>query len=137
MNEVNAINDCGVVSKRKYMVEILSATGIYMLVTVASILWLKLRQPAAPWKYLIAAAPVLPAMLIPAAVVRCFRMMDEFQQKVHLEGLAFGFTGSAVLTLALGFLENAGIPRLSWTWVWPVMSGCWVVGLLLARARYK
>ncbi len=137
MANANALNGCGVPNSKKYLVETLSATGIYVLVVIGSVLWLKLGHPSAPWKYLIAAAPVLPAMLIPATVVRCFRAMDEFQQKVQLEGLAFGFTGSAVLTLAFGFLEGAGMPRISWTWVWPVMSVCWVIGLLVARARYK
>ncbi len=137
MNNARSASECGLPSNKKYITQVLVATGVYCLVTVASILWLKLGHPASPWKYLIAAAPVFPAMLIPAAAVRCFREMDEFQQKLHLESLAFGFTGSAVLTLALGFLENAGVPRLSWTWVWPVMSICWLAGLVLARARYK
>jgi ABC-type cobalamin transport system permease subunit len=137
MNDAETNNECRTGLSKKFYLQFAVAIAVYSMVLVGSIYWLKLGHPASPWKWLIAVMPVFPAILIPAAVVRFFRDLDEFQQKVQLEGLAFGFTGAAVLTLAFGFLENAGMPRLSWVWVWPVMSVCWVAGILFAIARYK
>ena len=55
----------------------------------------------------------------------------------QLESLAFGFAGAAALTLTYGFLQNAGLPEVSWIWVWPVMAVCWIIGSLIARRRYR
>jgi hypothetical protein len=98
--------------------------------------WLH-RNPEAPWKYAIAVLPVLPALWIPLAVVRLFREVDELQKQIQLEGLAFGFAAAAVLTFTYGFLQNAGLPDVSWIWVWPVMAVCWLVGLTAAKRRYR
>ena len=66
-----------------------------------------------------------------------FRELDELQRRIQLEGLAFGFTATAVLTLSYGFLQNAGLPQVNWVWVWPVMGACWSLGLAIARRRYR
>jgi hypothetical protein len=121
---------------RKYLVRILGATLLYAAALVLSIRWLQ-HNPPAPWKYPIAILPVLPALLIPVAAAHFFRVMDEMQRRIQLEGLAFSSIATAVLTLTYGFLGNAGLPQLSWVWVWPVMGVCWAVGLALARRRYQ
>jgi hypothetical protein len=115
---------------------ILGATLLYAAALVLSIRWLQ-HNPPAPWKYPIAILPVLPALLIPVAAAHFFRVMDEMQRRIQLEGLAFSSVATAVLTLTYGFLGNAGLPQLSWVWVWPVMGVCWAVGLALARRRYQ
>jgi len=121
---------------RKYFLECIGAFCLYALILVISLLWLK-HHPAAPWKYLIATLPVLPALLIPATVVRYFRRQDELWQKVQLEGMAFGFMAAAVVTTTIGFLENAGLRRPSWLFVWSVMAACWTIGLFRASRRYR
>ena len=79
------------------------------------------------WRYPLALSPVLPASAALLAFVRFFRAMDELEQRMHLEGLAFAFGASALATFAYGFLEGAGFPHLNWTFVWPVWpcSGEW------------
>jgi hypothetical protein len=121
---------------RRYIIGVLSAMTLYAVVLVISLRWLH-HNPEAPWKYAIAVLPVLPILWVPVAAVRFFRTMDELQKQIHLEGLAFGFTCAAVLTITYGFLQNAGLPEVSWVWVWPVMAVCWVVGLVAARWRYR
>jgi hypothetical protein len=122
---------------RKYVLEILGITAVYCAVVVAAMLWLKSRQPHAPWKYLIAGLPVLPALLYPAAILSYFHNVDELQQKIYMESFAFGFLMTAILTLAYGFMETAGLPRLSWIHIWPLMAVCWAIGLVVANVRYK
>jgi Na+/melibiose symporter-like transporter len=123
-------------ARKQYLERLLMAIVAYAIVLFVSIRWLR-GSPAAPWKYPIALLPVFPALFIPAVVVSFFREMDELQKKIQLEALAFGFTGAAVLTLSYGFLQNAGLPDVSWVWVWPVMGACWGVGLIAANRRYR
>lgn len=137
MNDVDTSKECAGSSVRRYVLEILGATVIFCAVVVAAMMWLKLRRPHAPWKYVIAGLPVLPALLYPTTVLRLFRNLDELQQKMQLESLAFAFTGTAVLTLAYGLMESAGLPRMSWSYIWPLMAVLWTIGLAVAHARYK
>jgi hypothetical protein len=110
--------------------------AVYVVFLFLSLRWLG-RHPSAPWIYGIALLPVLPTLFVPMSVVRYLREIDELQRKIQLEALAFAFTGTALTTLSYGFLENAGLPDLSWVWVWPLMALLWVVGLVVAKKRYS
>lgn len=103
-------------------------------------LWLALAVmksvPGSAWRYVLVLLPMLPAAGIAAAVMRQIRRMDELQRRIQLEALAFGFAGTAFLTLGYGFLELAGLPSLSMFVVWPLMAALWVLGLALASRRY-
>jgi hypothetical protein len=81
--------------------------------------------------------PYCPALAALVAFLRFFRGVDELEQRIHLEGFAFAFGGSALATFAYGFLEGVGFPHLNWTFVWPVMGAFWAVGNILARKRYR
>jgi hypothetical protein len=75
------------------------------------------------------------AVILP---VRSIRALDEMQQRIQLEALAFAFAGTGVLTTMYGFLTNAGTPAIDWgTYVWPLMVLLWVVGVILAHRRYR
>jgi len=63
--------------------------------------------------------------------------MDELQRRIHLEALGFAFGATAILTFAYGFLENAGLPRLSYIWILPAMVVLWGVGAAVASWRYR
>jgi Na+/H+-dicarboxylate symporter len=120
----------------KYATLLTTSFALYAAALVVSLLWLK-ADPQVPWKYLIAILPVLPAMGIPVAVIRFIQSMDEIQLRLQLESLAFGFAATAIVTFTYGFLQNAGLPDVSWVWVWPVMAMCWIIGQLAARWRYR
>ena len=62
--------------------------------------------------------------------------MDELQQRLEVEALAFAFGGTALITFAYGFLQDAGFPDLNWFYVWPLMGGLWIVGGFIARRRW-
>jgi hypothetical protein len=118
-----------------------SAEALYRRLCVCGDPWFSIHQlrhnPSLPWKYGIAVLPVVPLLFVPVAVVQFLREQDELQRKMQVEALAIGFTASAVITLTYGFLENAGVPRLSWVWVWPVMAFFWCIGLVVAHRRYR
>src|SRR5258708_1311303 len=121
---------------RRYVLELTAALASYAIVLVGSIKLLGYCGKTV-WRYPVALAPVLPALTIVFVFLRLFRGVDELEQRIHLEALAFAFAGSAVATFAYGFLENAGFPRLNWTFVWPVMCVFWIVGGAIARYRYR
>ena len=121
---------------RRYTVVVLSAMALYTLALVVSLRWLH-HNPETPWKYLIAILPVLPALWIPLAAVRLFRELDELQKQIQLEALAFAFISAAMLSWTYGFLQNAGLPDVSWVWVWPLMCVCLIAGQVMARRRYR
>ena len=75
------------------------------------------------------------AVILP---VRSIRGLDEMQQRIQLEALAFAFAGTGVLTTTYAFLANAGLPAIDWgTYVWPLMVLLWVIGVLMAHRRYR
>jgi hypothetical protein len=121
---------------RRYTIEFSAALICYLIVLVGSIKLLGSYGETA-WRYPLALSPVLPASAALFAFVRFYRRVDELEQRMHLEGLAFAFGASALATFAYGFLEGAGFPHLNWTFVWPVMGAFWGIGNVLARRRYR
>ena len=63
--------------------------------------------------------------------------MDELGRRIQLEALAFGFGAAGMLTFAYGFLENAGLPKLSYVFVFPLMIALWGIGGAIATRRYQ
>ncbi len=93
-------------------------------------------NPDAWWRYAIAPLPMIPAAYLVFASVRYYRRMDELQQRIALESLAFAFAGTALITFTYGFLDAAGLPRINWWFVWPVMGTLWALGTWLANRRW-
>jgi len=93
-------------------------------------------NPDAGWRYAIALLPVVPGSLIVLAAVRFHRRIDELQQRIALEAIAFAFAGTAVITFTYGFVQEAvDLPRISWLWVWGVMGALWLVCDFIVRRR--
>ena len=120
----------------RYIVTMLISLSLYTVALVVSLTWLKAGVEG-PWKYAIAVLPVLPALGVPIGVVRFCQAMDELQRRIQLESLAFGFGAAAIATFTYGFLQNAGLPAVSWVGVWPVMASCCFVGHLFAGRWYR
>lgn len=85
----------------------------------------------------VSTAPMLPVLFVARVILRELLAMDEMMRKMQFEALAIAFTGTALATLTYGFLENAGLPKLSMFAVWPIMAVLWVVGLGLGWLRYR
>jgi hypothetical protein len=123
-------------ANRRYALEFSAAMTGYVIVLVGSLKLLGTFGETS-WKYPLALSPVLPAVGVLIAFLRFFRGVDELEQRIHLEALAFAFGASALATFAYGFLEGAGFPHLNWTFVWPVMGAFWAIGSAVARNRYR
>jgi hypothetical protein len=122
---------------KQYTKELLAALLVYGLMLAGSITLLTHVDVVRPWRDLIALSPMIPAAAMAWVILRELRRMDELQLRIQLEALGFSFAGTAILTLSYGFLEGLGYPRLSMFTVWPILATLWVVGLVLARRRYR
>ena len=85
--------------KRRYNRDILIALLAYaVLLTVSGYIVDANRD--ADWRYAVAVLPMVPAAFVAVAWVRYYRTVDELQQRIALEALAFAFGGTALITLA-------------------------------------
>ena len=121
--------------KRRYNRDVLIALLAYAVLLAASGYIVGANRDA-DWRYAVAVLPMVPAAFVAVAWVRYYRTVDELQQRIALEALAFAFGGTALITFGYGFLDAAGLPRISWWWVWPLMAILWIIGGWLARKRW-
>ncbi len=120
---------------RRYALELGLAILAYAGLLILSLTLLPhLTDPAA--RYLMSLLPMLPGSAIAWVILRQIRRLDELQRRIQLEALGFAFALTALLTFGYGFLELAGLPRLSLFSVWPLMATLWVAGLVLANRHY-
>jgi hypothetical protein len=118
----------------KFMLLALLAAGVIIAAALVSTAF-----PRGSWQRI--ALAVVEAVATTGAVlmpVRTLRRLDEMQQRIQLEALAFAFFGTGILGISYGFLESAGMPRLDWGAVlWPAMVGLWALGTFLSSRRYR
>ena len=122
--------------KRQYNKRMGLGLLAYSVLLLASI-QLTSAYPDALWRFPVALAPMAPFVYGIFACVRYVQRIDELQRIVALEALAIAFGGTAAITFGYGFLELAGLPHVNWTFVWPVMGVCWLLGDVIAERRYR
>jgi hypothetical protein len=123
-------------SARRYLVEFGGAMVAYTVLLITSVTLLK-GVDSGVGRYALAVLPVAPLPFAVLSFVRAMRRMDELQRRIQLEAISFGFGTTLLITLTIGFLENAGLPRLSWIWVTPLMIPLWALGQWIASRHYR
>lgn len=122
----------------RFWAELFATVLPYVLVLYGS-LWYLWSHPGleAAWRIALALAPMVPATFAVVVFVRAFGRLDELERRIHLDGLAYGFGGTALTTFTYGFLQNAGLPDLSWHFVWPIMVLFWGIGVTWSASKYR
>lgn len=88
------------------------------------------------------AAALLPTPIAGAAlltVIRSARDLDELEQRIQLEALAFAFILAVLLLMTLGLMELAiTLNPDDWSYrhVWAMLPALYFSGLFFARRRY-
>ena len=120
---------------RAYAREFALAMGAYVVAVILTVWLTPSIDPAlrAPFVLL----PLIPSAFALRAYLRFLGRMDELGRRIQLEALAFGFGAAGMLTFAYGFLENAGLPKLSYVFVFPLMIALWGIGGAIATRRYQ
>jgi hypothetical protein len=108
----------------------------YLMILVGSVTVLQ-ANPTAPWRYVVAVLPVLPAALTLTIFVRALSRLDELQKRIQMQAFGFSLGATALLTFGYGFLEGVGMPHLSWTFVLPLMAILWGAGTAIFTLRYR
>jgi hypothetical protein len=85
----------------------------------------------------IAAVPIVGMLLLTVLAMRSLHGMDELEQKIHTEAMAFAFLTSFLIITSCGFLALAGFMKMSLDWIAPTMMISWIVGLLITLLRYR
>ena len=120
---------------KTYVREFGTAMTAYVVMLVG-VLWL-LPLLGAPWRYVLVVLPALSVGLGVAAFIRYLTRMDEMHQRIQLAGLAFAMCATGLITFTYGLLEIAGLPHLSWVWIFPAMILLWGLGTAVANSRYQ
>lgn len=122
---------------KTYIIRFTSAMAIYSILLIATTLITQRLPDGNPLKFGLIVLPVIPVVFALLAFVRFFESMDELQKSIHLYALAFAFAASGLISFTYGLLENAGLPQLSWVWIFPMMIAFWGIGSWLASRKYR
>lgn len=125
---------------RQYLREFLPAMGTYVLAVFASLLLLKhIDAPAT--RALVALLPVLPIGFALRAIMRYVRNVDEMQQRIELESIAFATAFVSLAYLAGGFLQLARVIDLhagtAMTMVFPLVCGVYGIAKRVVARRFR
>lgn len=71
----------------------------------------------APPRFLWAVLPVLPLLWVLVAVVRHVHRLDDYQQRLLLDGFAVGFGVAMAAAVTIGLLQAAGLQSDITGWV--------------------
>ncbi|HEX8654541.1 MAG TPA: hypothetical protein VF693_04890 [Allosphingosinicella sp.] len=124
-------------NNRRYYLELGAAFALYAALIIASNLIDDAFHVTGGARIALALTPMIGAAAAGWAVMRGIWRMDELQRRIQLDAIAMAFLATALITFGWGFAEEAGAPRLSAFLVWPVMAVCWMIGLVIARSRYR
>ena len=123
-------------STKRFLVEFIAILLLYVACVVISSASVR-AMPDGAAKIALALLPVIPMIAIAVSIIRRLNSMDELGRKIQLEALAVAFVCTALTTFSYGFLETAGLPRLSAFMVWPIMGGVWCVATIIGTRRYQ
>ena len=100
-------------------------------------IWFINSHPGESSNLWIACIPIVGMLLLTVLAMRSLRGMDELEQKIHTDALAFAFLMSFLIITSCGFLALAGFMKLALDWIAPTMMICWIIGLLITWNRYR
>lgn len=87
---------------------------------------------------LLATVQIAPFVVLLLVLRQGLQRCDELQRRVHLEAVALAFAGTGLLAVGYGFLQqDADAPGANWSFLWPIMTGLWLVAFGLTNRRYR
>jgi len=108
----------------------------YLMILVGSVTVVQANREA-DWRYYVALIPLAPAGFVIWLLVRALARLDEMQKRIQMQAFGFSLGATALITFGYGFLEGAGMPHLSWTYVLPLMALLWGAGTAIFTWRYR
>jgi hypothetical protein len=90
-----------------------------------------------PWRYVVALLPMIPGLFLTFGIVQVSSGLDEMENRILLEAVAFSFFFTLILLLSFGLLGLVGVPQPSPIYIALVMSVLLVIGKLWGNWRYR
>jgi hypothetical protein len=122
-------------NQRRYRFELLACLAVYFVTLFVSVT--NVDRCTGSLKVIVALAPMIGVVAFAVALYRFFRHVDEMQRQMFTVAGAIAASGTALVTLTLGFLENAGVTRVSMIWVWPMTALIFGIAVPIVRRRYR
>jgi hypothetical protein len=112
---------------------------IILILCVAVVSWLlKTWEFSAALRLALVLAPVSAWIFALISYSRLIQRLDEMQRRIHLEALAFAFSGLAVAMIGCEYMRKAGfISALKPDYVLMMMMVLWPIGFAIAWRRYR
>lgn len=107
---------------RAYLIELGGSLAVYMVLLFAAIHFGR-PLPEGTARSLVLVSPMVGFVLMLWTIARHFNRIDEYMRLRLLENIAIAAGITAGLTFTYGFLETAGLPRISMFTVWVVLCG--------------
>ncbi len=120
---------------RRYALEFGVSMAAYVVaIFLSRLLW---HSASGPWRTVVALAPVIPVVLLVAAMARYLGGTDELQRRKLVDSLALAGGATALIALAYGLVEGEGLPRPSAWWTFATLMVCWAVSAVFVQRRLQ
>jgi len=113
------------------------AMAAYVIMIFGSIAAIKHYDLTGGIEAAVALIPVIPIVLVFAAIVRFFATTDELERQINIECLAIAAGLTALLAITYYFLEGIGLPRVSALWTFLAVMLIWGVAKCFVARKYR
>jgi hypothetical protein len=124
---------------RRYFIEFaISMTAYVATIWVSrSLLYGPMRTASPGWQYVVALLPLVPILLVFAAVVRYMLGVDELIRRMQVDSLALAGGATALIAAGYGLIEGDYAPKLSAWWTFVTFMMAWLIASFFVRRRYQ
>jgi Na+/proline symporter len=122
---------------RRYLAEFLTGMALYSVLLGVSVTTLRHHHVGGIAGIAIELLPMLGVLGVVYAIVHYTVAMDEFKRRITVDAAATAAVAGGVITMGLGFLENAGVPRVNMIYAFPIIIAAWGFALLFFWRRYR
>lgn len=124
---------------RRYLMRFIPTMIVYVATVIGASLAFDVWGPTGLLAWLIAIAPALPILALIAIMGLYLREeSDEFQRRILIESMLWGFGVTLSATTVSGFLEMyVHTPPLQSFWAFPLFCAAMGLSQILVRRRYR
>ena len=126
-------------ARRRYLIEFGISMAAYVAAMAVSrnLLHGSLRHADRSWQVAVALLPIIPTLLLFAAIIRFIRGVDERLRQIFIDSLAIAGGLTALLAVTCGLIEGDAFPPLSAWWTYSTFMAAWLVVSFFVRRRYQ
>lgn len=100
--------------------------------------WARTLPVGSPPRILAAIGQVVALGWLLFEMVVAIRRLDELEQRIHSEALAFSATAIVLVVGGWRFLERAGLPAVDWSeYALPLLSISWALSVTWISRRFR